>query len=231
MGIPPARRMRTRLALQVVERSTDGQSVRVLDAGCEEGPLTIALAKAHPDWSVVGVDLNLAALHEARRSALEAGVANAHFACVDLTRPLLAGSFDAVLAMECLTEIPDDRSALARMADALKPGGLLVAHLPEADWRPVLRSSSGRWRREVRHGYREDDLRAMFAATGLDVTKITRTTRNVVQIAQELRDRYKTSSVKVRALLYPFTVVASHLDRRGITWGPFRAFLVEARRR
>jgi len=84
--------MRTRLALQVVERSTDGQSVRVLDAGCEEGPLTIALAKAHPDWSVVGVDLNLAALHEARRSALEAGVANAQFACVDLTRPLLTGS-------------------------------------------------------------------------------------------------------------------------------------------
>jgi SAM-dependent methyltransferase len=228
--MPPARQLRFRLAIEALERFADGRPVRVLDAGCGEGLLTVALASRHPEWLIVGVDLSADAVRDAGREAVRLGLPNAAFARADLTVDVGLDEYDAVAAMECLEEIPDDHGAMAAMARALHPGGLLLADVPERDWTPILPGSERRWRHEVRHGYSAAGISELIEAAGLTVSSVRPTTRGTIRVAQELRDRIRHRTVREQALAYPLIASAVPLERRGLTWGPARALFVEARR-
>jgi SAM-dependent methyltransferase len=223
----PGRRLRFQLALDVLERKLDG-TVELLDAGCGEGLFTVSVASRHPSWRVVGVDLSDEGLARARSATK--GMPNVRILKRDLTTDLGANRYDAVAALECLEEIPDDDAALLRMSQALRAGGLFVAHVPEAQWTPVLPRSARAWRHEVRHGYTREELTDKLANVGLDMLTIVPTTRGTVGLALEIRDRIKTSSLKRRLLAYPGMVAAVRLERLGLTWGPPRGLLIEARR-
>jgi SAM-dependent methyltransferase len=224
----PARRLRFELALRTLERELGGTG-DLLDAGCGEGLFTVLVASRFRGWSVTGADLREDDLARARAAA--EGLANVRFAGLDLTQDLGVERYDAVVALECLEEIEDDEGAIERMALALRPGGLFVAHVPERDWRPVLATSDQTWRHEVRHGYGVEEIVNMLGAAGLEVASVTPTTRGTVRLAAELRDRIKTASLKRRTLAYPWMISAVSLERIGLTWGPPRGLLIEARRR
>jgi SAM-dependent methyltransferase len=229
--LPPARRLRFGLALRSLERFARDRPLRVLDAGAGEGILALAIARRHPAWTVVAADARDEALQVGRRDADREGVRNLRFELLDLTRPVPGPPYDAVLAMECLEEIEDDEAAVASLAEVLRPGGLLLVHVPERDWRPVLRSSDARWKDEVRHGYSSEELVALLERHGLELRRIVATTRGTVRLAQEVRDRLKAARLAVRALAYPPLTAALWLERLGVTWGPARALYAEARRR
>jgi 2-polyprenyl-3-methyl-5-hydroxy-6-metoxy-1,4-benzoquinol methylase len=227
--MPPARRLRFRLALEGVERFSAGKPLRLLDAGAGEGFFAEEAARRYPDWTVVAADASAELLAQGARRTAGSGLANLGFAQVDLTQPI-EGVYDAVVALECLTEIPDDDAALRSMAAALRPGGLFVAHVPAKDWEPVLRGSERAWRHEIRHGYERDELADKLEAAGLAVMVTRATTRGTVHLAQELRDRTKTRSLKLRALIYPLLVGSVPLERLRVTWGSARGLYVEAER-
>jgi ubiquinone/menaquinone biosynthesis C-methylase UbiE len=226
-----ARRVRIELAVDAVERFAGPRDLEVLDAGSGEGLLSEHLARRHPAWRIVGADLDAAQLEKAKRNAARLGLKNVRFVEADLTQDLGDTAYDAVTAIECLSEIPDDDAALMSMARALRPGGLFVAHVPERDWQPVLPGGQQTWRLEVRHGYSPEELIAKCERAGLGDVTVTPTARGTVWLAQEVADRLKTASLKRRVLAYPPIAAAARLERLGITWGKARALLVEARRR
>lgn len=226
----PSRRLRLALADEVLSEAAAGRPLRLLDAGCGDGLLSLALAKHHRNWSVLGVDLRAGMLEGARARARGRGIGNASFEVADLTKPLPGSDFDAVVALESLHEIPDDRAALAAMAGALRPGGLLALQVPDRDWRPVLPGSSGIWRDEVRHGYGEEELAALLREAGLEPIARRPTYRSLVAAAQEVRDRIKASPLPIRLLAFPFLAAAVRLEGWGLTWGRPSAFLVLAHR-
>jgi SAM-dependent methyltransferase len=192
--------------------------------------LTVALARRHRNWSLLGVDVSAEALRQAREEAQRAGLENVAFEQADLTVDLGSERYDAIAAVECLEEIPDDSAALAAMARALRPGGLLVVHVPERSWSPVLAGSERTWRHEVRHGYGVAEIEELIGRAGLEVVAVRPTSRGTVRLAQELRDRLRRSSLRGQAIAYPLIVAAVPLERWGLTWGPPRALLVEASR-
>lgn len=226
----PSRRLRLALADEVLSEEAAGHPLRLLDAGCGDGLLSLALAKRHRDWSVLGVDSRDDLLSGGRARARGRGLANVDFQTGDLTQPLPWGGFDAVLALECLHEIPDDGSALSAMSGALRPGGLLALQVPDRDWRPVLRGSSGVWREEVRHGYGTEELATMLREVGLEPVQMRPTYRSLAAAAQEVRDRIKGSALPVRLLAFPFLAAAVRLERWGLTWGRPSAILALAHR-
>jgi trans-aconitate methyltransferase len=226
----PSRRLRLALADEVLSEAAGGRPLRLLDAGCGDGLLSMALAKRHPDWSVLGVDLRDGMLEGARARARGRGIGNVRFEAADLTKPLPESGFDTVVALECLHEIPDDRAALAAMAGALRSGGMLALQVPDRDWRPVLPGSSGIWRDQVRHGYGEEELEALLREAGLEPAAMRPTYRSLVAAAQEVRDRIKASPLPVRLLAFPFLAAAVRLEQWGLTWGRPSAFLVLAHR-
>ena len=228
--LPPGRRLRQELARASIERFADGRPLRVLDAGAGEGLLATDLGRRHPDWTVAAVDLSEEALALGRELAAERRAANVRFERADVTKPLGTSEYDAVAALECLLEIEEDEAALESFARALRPGGLLVAHVPERSWRPLLSSSRPAWKLEVRHGYRQDQIVSLLERAGLRVERVTPTTRGTLQLAEELRDRVRNTRLAVRAAALPLVRGALALERAGVTWGPARGFYVEARK-
>jgi SAM-dependent methyltransferase len=226
----PSRRLRLSLADEVLTDVASGRPLRLLDAGCGDGLLSMALAKRHRDWSVVGVDRRADMLEGARARAAGRGIGNADFQAADLTKPLPSSGFDAVVALECLHEIPDDRAALATMSGALRPAGVLALQVPKRDWRPVLPGSSGVWRDEVRHGYGEEELATLLRGADLEPVAMRPTYRSLAAAAQEVRDRIKGSPLPIRLLAFPFLAAAVRLERWGLTWGRPSATLVIAHR-
>ncbi|GAB3440325.1 class I SAM-dependent methyltransferase [Streptomonospora sediminis] len=115
---------------------------RILDAGCGTGQLTAALAQtgAQP----VGIDSSRQMIDRARQRHphLDLRVA-------DLRNPGLEPGFDAILSNAVLHWIPDAPAAATAMADALRPGGRLVAELGGAGNVATIRSASRTLRNEL----------------------------------------------------------------------------------
>jgi SAM-dependent methyltransferase len=232
--LPPGRRLRLRLALAAIEAysAERGRRVplRLLDAGSEEGLLCLELARRHRDWTLVAADMSAAPLQRGRCWAAEEGLV-VSFVRLDLARSLGRERYDVVVSLECLAEVPDDQAALRSMVTALRPGGLFVAHLPTADWTPVLPGAERAWRREARHGYDPSQLHAMLTGMGLDVRELRPTFRRTTALAQDVRDRLKRRRRAAQMLLLPVMASAVRLERAGLTWGPARALFVTAVKR
>jgi SAM-dependent methyltransferase len=97
----------------------------VLELGCGPGyPVTQALAGRH---KIVAVDVSESQLILARSHAPKATLVHADMAQVHF----LPASFDAVAAFYSLTHVPRDQHTvlLARVAEWLRPGGILLATL------------------------------------------------------------------------------------------------------
>jgi len=226
----PARRLRLKLADRVLSEFAGDRPIRVLDAGCGDGLLSLALAKRHPEWTLVGVDLREDMLAGARARAEGRGLSNITFQAGDLLQPLPLSGFDVVIALECLSEIPDDEGALRTMAGALAPGGLLAVQVPDREWQPVLPGSATTWREQVRQGYDAAGLEALLARVGLKGASFQGTYRSLVAGAQEIRDRIKGSPLPLRLLAFPFLAAAVRLEHHGITWGRPNAIFATAHR-
>jgi trans-aconitate methyltransferase len=226
----PSRRLRMALAEAAIAAFAADRRVRVLDAGCGDGLLSLAVAKRHPRWQIVGIDIRDDLLAGARERAANRGLDNVAFRQADLTRSLAETGFDVVMALECLNEIPDDRAALEAMTGALAPGGLFVVQAPERDWKPVLESSDATWREEVRHGYSAADLSAALGNAGLERIEITPTYRATAAVAQEVRDRIKDGPLPLRAAAFPAMLGAVRLEHWGLTGGRASALFATARR-
>lgn len=80
---------------ELVERINDqmvnDQMVNVLDVGTGSGCIAISLKKAHPEWSVTGIDLSPEAIEVARENARHNNV-DVHFEVADILSPSMGES-------------------------------------------------------------------------------------------------------------------------------------------
>jgi SAM-dependent methyltransferase len=98
---------------------------RVAEIGFGGGWSSVALARAYPQLTVDGYDIDEASVELARRNAAEAGVADrVRFHPMDAAE--INGSFDVVLAFECIHDIPHPVEVLAAARRAAAPAGLVV---------------------------------------------------------------------------------------------------------
>jgi ubiquinone/menaquinone biosynthesis C-methylase UbiE len=114
-------------AANIVRRLELQPVMRVLDAGCGPGRVTIPLAKALvPGGEVVAVDIQSEMLRRAREKARSADVTNIRF-CQLAIEPGNLGSerYDRAILVTVLGEIPDRQGALEELYRALNPGGIL----------------------------------------------------------------------------------------------------------
>lgn len=113
-------------AAYLLDRLQPGMDV--LDVGCGPGTITLDLARRVAPGQVVGIDLEPSVLDQARRRAVELGVANVEFVAGDLYD--LADSsnrFDVVHAHQVLLHVTDPVGALGALLRVARPGGLVAA--------------------------------------------------------------------------------------------------------
>jgi SAM-dependent methyltransferase len=98
----------------------------VVDLGCGQGDVTLAAAElVGPTGTVTGVDASSRPLSVARRRAEQAGAATVSFEQADVTGWLPAEPVDAVVGRLLLMHLPDPVALVARLREAVRPGGLI----------------------------------------------------------------------------------------------------------
>jgi SAM-dependent methyltransferase len=126
------RRQARKLLRQLPERPQS-----VLDFGCGSGQFTRIVAELLPDSRVVGSDF-----HETAPPGLNT---QAYLSISEL--PLLAGSYDLIMAMHVLEHEDDTQGLLSRIAAMGSAGGTVVIEVPHVDcvWNRLLGKKWDAW--------------------------------------------------------------------------------------
>jgi 2-polyprenyl-3-methyl-5-hydroxy-6-metoxy-1,4-benzoquinol methylase len=99
---------------------------RIADVGCGGGWSSITLARAYPDATIDGIDVDAGSVDMARKNAADAGVADrVTFTHADAAG-LTGATYDAVFAFECVHDLPRPVDVLAAVERALAPDGFVV---------------------------------------------------------------------------------------------------------
>jgi trans-aconitate 2-methyltransferase len=134
----------------LADRALDGLDLTgvrtLLDVGCGDGHITAQIAERVPDAEIVGIDPS------PRMIAVAPAAANLTFQVGDALSLPFHDRFDAVVSFNALHWVPDQRTALARIGDALHPGGWALLVFVCAGTRPSIESiamdvaATPRWR-------------------------------------------------------------------------------------
>ncbi len=131
------------------------------DVGCSSGYLLEDLRAAHPDATLIGVDLVASGLRKAHALVPHARLLQAD-ACA---LPLREESVDAALSANLLEHVPDDVRALAELRRVLRPGACAVVVVPSG---PRLYDYYDRFLGHERR-YGRGELAGKARAVGLEV--------------------------------------------------------------
>ena len=122
----------------LLDRAGVKAGMRVLDAGCGPGRITLPAARrVGPGGEVVALDIQEAMLDRVRLKLDAQGVSNVRLLQAGLGEGRTeAAAFDRAFLVTVLGEIPDKTAALHEIYTALKPGGILsiTELLPDPDF-------------------------------------------------------------------------------------------------
>jgi ubiquinone/menaquinone biosynthesis C-methylase UbiE len=112
---------------RLISRLDLAPGMRVLDAGCGPGRLTIPLARAvGPGGEVVALDGQPEMLEKLEGRIADEGITNVRLLRAGLGEGALrGGGFDRVVLAMVLGEVRDRRKAVRELYAALEPGGVL----------------------------------------------------------------------------------------------------------
>lgn len=106
-------------------------ATRLLDVGCAYGGFGAALKQARPDLTVIGVE-------PSEKAAATASTRLDKVTCGTFPEALDDADFDCIVFNDVLEHVVDPWDVLRRSAPYLRPGGVVVASLPNVRNASVL---------------------------------------------------------------------------------------------
>lgn len=149
----------------------------IIDIGCGQGQVALALARGYPRAHVTGIDLSLAQVEKARAAAQRAGVHNVSFQAADwMDFPLLSSPADLIIAAQVFQFTSEPNSFLQRIASSLKPGAhLLLSTILLPNDEPAQDRARRLWHRWIDCAvsfHSGQDLAFLLAGAGLACCRI-----------------------------------------------------------
>ncbi len=100
---------------------------RILDVGFGAGYSTLALARAYPDATLVGLDIDADSVDMARANAESASLSDrVTFEVAGGEDAKTHGPYDAAFAFECIHDMPRPVDVLASVREAVAPGAPMI---------------------------------------------------------------------------------------------------------
>ncbi len=110
---------------------------RILEIGPGSGYFSVELARRIPNGHLELLDLQVEMLAKTKRKLKAVGTANVSYTAADVNAglPFREGSFDVVVMVAVLGEIPDSAGALRSCHQVLRSDGILAIHehVPDPD--------------------------------------------------------------------------------------------------
>jgi 2-polyprenyl-3-methyl-5-hydroxy-6-metoxy-1,4-benzoquinol methylase len=152
---------RAALTLALLKTLQVAPAARVLDAGCGWGVTLDALER--DGYQAIGMDVSRRTLEQLDRH-------DRNLVEADLTRPFdrEVKPFDAVLALDVIEHIDDDRTAVGRLGALARPGGIVIISVPAL---PEMYTEFDRIQGHRRR-YLPETLRAAFEGSGLALEQV-----------------------------------------------------------
>lgn len=196
------------------------QPATVLDAGSEDATFVYWLANLYPGATVTGLDIDAQAV-AACCAAQPAKYARRVRFETAMFSDLEPDSFDLITAFDVLEHIKDDRVAMTDLARALRPGGMLLVHVPRdrwTTWRGAVQRvpDEEAWRINVGHvrqGYSPESVCELLTGAGLRVEKTETWLGRWGVLAHEVYQRLEHPT-PLRLLSIPVTDLCAWLDQR-----------------
>lgn len=187
----------------------------ILDAGCGMGRHVFYLAGKYPTFNIEGMDIDKVAIAVCNQIKAEAGYENCHFTVGDLAGGcgLRENYYDVVYCLDALIYVDDDRLALRDITRALRPGGIILVHVPLAQRKSYLKKSRqlDTVHDAVRDGYDRDQFIDLLHHSGLEILETYITFGKCGGLAWEL---WKINASKgiFRLVLKPLIMLLLRLD-------------------
>ena len=180
---------RARLALAMLRQNSITPPAMVMDAGCGWGVNLQALESV--GYRATGMDVSrriLELIDQPNRRLLEADLTQATSPSVE--------RFDALLALDVIEHLDDDRAAIRTLSGLVRPNGLAIISVPA---RPDLFSEFDRMQGHRRR-YVPETLRAAFEGSDFEAPRILWWGAWMVPVLRRMR-----SSGRVQASSRPKT--------------------------
>lgn len=100
---------------------------RILDMACGCGYGSARLAELNPDKTIVGVDIDPAAIAFAQAHYR---LPNLSYVCADAERFRAEDRFDTIVSLETIEHLPRPRQLIANCTELLAAGGQIIASVP-----------------------------------------------------------------------------------------------------
>ena len=143
--------VRFRAGLDLIARIPKNEYRTIYDLGCGTGHLTHLLAENFLQATVTGIDNSAEMLSEARREFPKLSWIQADITCWRPPAPA-----DLIFSNAAFQWVPDHKTLLPSLIDALRPGGVLAVQMPRHFASPShieLKKlvQQPRWRAKLRH--------------------------------------------------------------------------------
>jgi SAM-dependent methyltransferase len=123
---------------QELEREINAvRPTRVLDAGCGEGAVAMAIASRHPGTRVEGVEVAAANVAIARRLNRFSNVAFREGLAEEVHQHFPPASFDLAYSFAVLEHVRDVEGTIASILAVLRPGGRFCFVVPMHEFRAI----------------------------------------------------------------------------------------------
>ncbi len=123
-------RIRNAHLLRALSGLTLPSNARVLDAGCGHAYAIFWLAQRFPGYHLLGLEQDAALVEANRRIATGLGLTGVEFRQGSVEELDEEAAYDLVFSIDVLEHIVNDVGVLLCFRRALKPGGVLLLHLP-----------------------------------------------------------------------------------------------------
>lgn len=198
--------------------------MRILDVGCGFGGTIASLNERFDGLDMVGVNIDDRQLSRARQLVQPHGCNRICFVQGDACALPALGTFDVVLAVECIFHFPSRSAFLDQARRALRPGGVLIVSdfVPVEEAVPRMREMDARPDSATRQTFGKVDLQCSLSAyrelaheAGLELVSSEDITAHTLPTYPFLRDHARSWPDRKHARLYQKATghleVASHL--------------------